>query len=286
MMSGTWDDAAWHDFVGELDLWADQGRRPSFWWRDDDAGRPDPAFERLLSLAADLALPLGLAVVPSWLTPEVAELIRAMPTSAVVLQHGFAHANHETQIQPGERKVRPAEYGISRPAQAASRELAEGLTCLRAAFGGRFLPVFVPPWNRMAATVLASLPDLGYRGLSAFGPRPCAEPAPRLIQVNCHADPILWREAKRFAGAGATLERLRAHLLARRAGQADPCEPTGILTHHRDMDSTFWSFLKELLSRLRAHTAVRFPSLTSLLLPGSRASSETGTAAGGPPEGS
>jgi hypothetical protein len=263
-MSGTWDDAAWQDFTAELDAWVGEGRRASLWWRDDDAGRSDPAFEHLLSLAADLALPLGLAVVPAWLTPAVTEAIRATPTSVVVLQHGFAHANYETQIQSGERKVRPAEYGIARPAQAASKEMLEGLACLKGAFGDRFLPVFVPPWNRIASTVLTTLPHLGYRGVSAFGPRHCAEPVPRLFQVNCHADPILWREGRRFAGAGATLERLRAHLVARRSGQADPHETTGILTHHREMDHVFWSFLQELFSNLRTHPAVRFPPLTSL----------------------
>jgi hypothetical protein len=283
-MSRTWDGVAWHAFVAELDAWVDHGRQASFWWRDDDAGKPDPAFDRLLSLAADLALPLGVAVVPTWLTPEVAETISAMPTSVVVLQHGSAHANHETQIQPGERKVRPAEYGMARPTQVTSRELADGIVCLRTAFRDRFLPVFVPPWNRIASTIMASLPGLGYRGVSAFGPRLCAVPAPHLFQVNCHADPILWREGKRFAGASPTLERLRAHLLARRAGQTDPSEPTGILTHHRDMDPMFWSFLEELLSRLRTHPAVRFPPLASVLLAESGVPDESGRAASTPQE--
>jgi hypothetical protein len=265
-MSETWDDVAWQECAGELDAWVKEGRRASFWWRDDDAGRSDPALEQLLSLAADLGLPLGLAVVPTWLTPAGTEAIRATPTSVVVLQHGFAHTNYETRIRPGERKVRPAEYGVSRPPQAAAKEISEGIARLRAAFEGRLLPVFVPPWNRIAPTILATLPHLGYRGVSAFGPRHCAEPVPRLLRVNCHADPILWREGKRFAGAGATLDRLRAHLVARRSGQADPHEPTGILTHHLDMDRMFWGFLQKLLRSLRSHPAVRFPPVASLFI--------------------
>ncbi len=265
-MSGAWDDAAWQDLAGELDVWLEEGRRASFWWRDDDAGRSDPALEQLLSLAADLGVPLGLAVVPTWLTPAVLEAIRSTPPSLVVLQHGFAHTNYETEIQPGERKVRPAEYGIARSPQAASEEMSEGMARLRAAFESRFLPVFVPPWNRIAPTILATLPHLGYRGVSAFGRRHCAEPMPCLFQVNCHADPILWREGKRFAGAGATLERFRAHLVARRSGQADPHEPTGILTHHREMDHVFWDFLRKLFTSLQTHPVVRFPPLTSLFI--------------------
>lgn len=264
-MSRAWDEPAWRAFVAELDAWISQGRQASFWWRDDDAGRPTPAFDRLLSLAAEVGLPLALPVVPAWLAPEVAETIRAAPGPVVVLQHGFAHANHETEIQPGEQKLRPAECGTARPAQAVLAELAEGCTGLKTAFGSRFLPVFVPPWNRIAPAVLAGLPRVGYRALSAFGPRAVAEPVPGLLQVNCHADPIVWREGKRFAGASATLERLRAHLAARREGHADPSEPTGLLTHHGDMDPLCWAFLEELLGRLRAHPAVTFPPLPSLL---------------------
>jgi len=266
-MSESWNDPAWQALAGELDAWLHQGRRISFWWRDDDAGRPDPGFERLLSLAAERALPLGLAVVPAWLTPEVAEAIKGMPATVVVLQHGFAHVNHETEVQPGEHKVRPAECGAARPAAVVLEELAEGGARLRAAFGRRFLPVFVPPWNRIGSDVVAGLPRVGYQGLSAFGARAAVQPAPGLLQVNCHADPIHWRGGKRFAGAGVMLDRLRAHLAARREGRADPGEPTGILTHHRDLDPVCWSFLEELLDRLRTHPAVTFPPLASLLAP-------------------
>jgi len=265
-MSGVWDEPAWHAFAAELDAWLSQGRRASFWWRDDDAGQPSSAFTRVLSLAVDLSLPLGVAVVPAWLSPEVAEAIRAAPAAVAVLQHGFAHANHETGNQPGQRKARPAECGSARPSQAVLEEVVEGGARLGVAFGGRFLPVFVPPWNRIAPEVLDGLPRVGHRGLSTFGPRAAPEPVPGLLQVNCHADPIVWREGKRFAGAGATLERLRAHLFARRAGHADPSEPTGLLTHHRDMDPTFWAFLEELLGRLQTHPAVTFPPVPSLLV--------------------
>jgi len=265
-MSRAWDEPAWQAFAAELDAWESRGRQATFWWRDDDAGRSTPAFERLLSLAADLALPLGLAVVPAWIAPEVAEAIRAAPESVVVLQHGFAHVNHETANPSGERKIRPAECGPARPPQAVLEEVAKGRAALTAAFGSRFLPAFVPPWNRIGPAVLAGLPGLGYRALSAFGPRAGAEPLADLLQVNCHADPIVWREGKRFAGAGATLERLRLHLGPRRAGRADPSEPTGLLTHHRDMDQAFWAFLEELLGRLRTHPAVAFPPLSSLLV--------------------
>lgn len=265
-VSSAWAEPAWQALAAELDAWLGQGRQATFWWRDDDAGRPDPALKCLLSVARAAALPLGVAVVPAWLTAEVTDWLRSAPDPVVVLQHGFAHTNHEREIQPGERKVRPAEYGVSRPAGVAFQEMAEGATRLRERFGNRFLPVFVPPWNRIAPAVVVGLPSLGYRGLSTFGPRVTAEPTPGILQVNCHADPILWREGKRFAGAVATLDRIRAHLAARRVGQVDPSEPTGLLTHHRETDPAGWEFLEEFLARLRAHPAVTFPPLASLLM--------------------
>jgi len=265
-MSEAWDEGAWQALSGELGAWQREGRPASFWWRDDDAGRPDSALDRLLCMAANVGLPLGLAVVPAWLTNGVAEAIRVAPQSVVVLQHGFSHTNHETEIPPGERKVRPAECGMARPARVTLDEAVEGARRLRAAFGSRYLPVLVPPWNRIAAEVLAGLPGAGYQALSTFRPRPTAEPVPGLLQVNCHVDPILWRQGKRFAGAAGTLEGLRAHLAARRRGQVDPAEPTGLLTHHRDMEEPCWDFLAELLARLRSHPAVTFPPLPLLLL--------------------
>jgi hypothetical protein len=265
-MSEAWDEGAWQAFSGELDAWERAGRRASLWWRDDDAGRPDSNLDRLLRMEAEIGLPLGLAVVPAWLTPEVASAIRDAPEDVVVLQHGFSHTNHETEIPPGERKVRPAECGAARPARFTLDEMVEGAHRLRAAFASRSLPVFVPPWNRIAADVLAGLPGAGYRTVSSFRSRPAAEGAPGLLQVNCHVDPILWRHGKRFAGAAGTLEGLRAHLAARRNEQVDAAEPTGLLTHHRDMEESCWDFLAELLARLQRHPAVVFPPLPVLLL--------------------
>ncbi|HEV8308263.1 MAG TPA: polysaccharide deacetylase family protein [Methylomirabilota bacterium] len=264
-MSAAWDDGAWQRLAAELDAWHRDGREASLWWRDDDAGRPHPGFDRLLALAGRTGIPLGLAVVPAWLIPEVAAAIRGAPGSVAVLQHGWAHANHETVAPPGERKVRPAECGAARPPEVVLAEVTAGRADLAAAFGARWLPVFVPPWNRIAPAVLQGLSRAGCRALSAFGRRHPGDPAPELRRLNCHADPIVWREAKRFAGAAATLDGLRAHLADRRRGRADANEATGLLTHHRDMDEAFWEFLAEWLGRVAAHPGATFPPLPALL---------------------
>jgi hypothetical protein len=244
-------------------VWRAAGRVATLWWRDDDAGAADPALVRLVELAARVAVPLGLAVVPAWLSQDAVESIRAAPDRVAVLQHGFAHANHETRAPAGERKVRPAECGDARPAAIVLDEIGRGRVRLAGAFGGRFLPVFVPPWNRIAPDVVAGLAELGHRGVSAFGPRPAVFAT--VSWLNAHADPIAWREGRRFLGARAALDRLRAHLAARRAGQADPTEPTGLLTHHRDMDPAFWTFLERFLGLVRDHPGAHLPTLDHLL---------------------
>src|SRR5262249_38802804 len=85
--------AAWSAFAAELGAWQAAGRVATFWWRDDDAGRPHPGFERLLALAARTGVPLGLAVVPAWLAPEVATALRDAPPAVAVLRHRRAPPN-------------------------------------------------------------------------------------------------------------------------------------------------------------------------------------------------
>jgi len=265
MTGEAWDEVAWATFADELDAWCAAGRIATFWWRDDDAGTPHPGLERLLALAGRRRIPLGVAAVPAWLEPEVATALAGAPAAVAVLQHGWAHANHETSPPPGERKVRPAECGAARPADVVLAELTGGWARLRATFGPRALPVLVPPWNRIAPAVVAGLPAAGYRALSAFGGGDAGAGTLALRRLDCHADPIVWREGRRFAGAAATLERLRGHLVARREGRADPAEATGLLTHHRDMGPDFWTFVDEWLARLAAHPAARFPPVGSLI---------------------
>jgi hypothetical protein len=262
----AWDDSAWDAFAAELAAWRAEERIATLWWRDDDAGATDPALARLLALATRVAVPLGLAVVPAWLTGDAVDSIGAAPAGVAVLQHGFAHANHETRAAAGERKVRFAECGDAREAAIVLDEIGRGRARLAAAFGPRFRPVFVPPWNRIAPGVVAGLAELGHRAVSAFGPRPAAS-AGTVSWLNAHADPIAWREGRRFVGARATLDRLRAHLAARRAGQVDRQETTGLLTHHRDMDPAFWAFLERFLSLVRDHPGAHLPPLDDLLAP-------------------
>jgi predicted deacetylase len=261
-VTDVWDAAAWAELRAELDRW-----RPgaaTCWWRDDDAGAADPALDRLLALAAAHATPITLAVVPAWLDESVAAALANGPAGLRVVQHGWAHQNHEPPAPDGTRG-KPAELGAARPVETALAELATGWARLSRLVPTRLRSALVPPWNRIAASVRDALPRAGYRVLSTFGPRSTPPPDTRLRELNTHVDPIEWRAGKRFRGPAWTLDQIRRHLAERRAGHVDPAEPTGLLTHHKDLTPPAWACLDALLGRLRAHPAVTFPPLDRLL---------------------
>lgn len=236
-----------------LDRYRDTGRAAALWWRDDDAADASPALERLLALAAAQQTPLALAVVPAQAQPALALAIDASGAPCAVLQHGYAHQNH---AGPGEKKI---ELGPQRPAQVILGELATGWLRLETLFARRALPVLVPPWNRLAPFLLPVLPELGYRGLSQFGPRVRVMPVQHVRQVNCHVDPFDWRGGSGFIGGAATVKALAEHLArVLEGGETAAGEPVGLMTHHAVHDEAMWAFLHELLSVTNSHPSVRW----------------------------
>jgi hypothetical protein len=240
----------WSRLAAELDLWRDAGRQATFWWRDDDACRDTPALQRLLAVAQDAKVPVALAVVPALLEPSLAAAL-AQADMATAIQHGYAHRNHAPH------GARNWELGAHRPVDVMAAELESGRNDLERVFGRRFAPILVPPWNRIDDAVVERLPGSGFTGLSTFGPRQQLHPVAGVVQCNTHVDLIAWRRDRAFIGVEAAVDRLVAHLAARRVGTVAPEEPTGLLTHHLDFDATPWpapwSFLSGLFARTKAH---------------------------------
>jgi hypothetical protein len=241
--------SAWERLDAELDAWRAVGRRADLWCRDDDACRDSPALERLLGIARDTDVPVALAVIPALLEPGLVDAV-GQTGFATVVQHGYAHRNH---APPGARNW---ELGLQRPVAQTLAELARGRAGLASSFGPRFRPVLVPPWNRIDPLVAERLPEAGIAGLSTFGPRAGVHPFRGLVQCNTHVDLIAWRRNRAFIGVDVAIDRLVRHLEARRAGIGDSAEPTGILTHHLDLDAPAWKFLADLFARTRNHAAV------------------------------
>ena len=249
----------WDDLDRELDRWQALRRPATLWWRDDDAVEGTPALDRLANLAARHRVPVALAVIPAALQPTL-----ALPPGATVLQHGYAHRNHAAA------GAKTRELG-ARPVPAVASELDAGRARLRAAFGAAFLPIVVPPWNRIDDEVTAALPLLGYEGLSTFGPRAALAPVPGLVQCNAHVDPIAWRAGRGFAGQERCLRHVVAHLADRREGRADAREPTGYLTHHLVHGEDTWAFTEALLARIASHPGARWLAADEAFTCGRRA---------------
>jgi hypothetical protein len=229
--------------TAELDLWAAAGRTATLWWRDDDAGEMTEPLERLFALRNKVDVGVALATVPTRVDdPFRARL--AEEAGVAVLQHGYSHHNFATA---DERKI---ELDASRPAEYVIAELAVGMQTLASVPG--WLPVLVPPWNRIAPHLLPLLPELGFAGLSGLGPRQRQNPMPGLRQNNVHIDPIDWRGGQgppgAFAGTEAALTAAVAHLAARRTGPADSEEATGLMTHHLAQDEDTWRFIEHFIA--------------------------------------
>ena len=248
----------WSDLAGELDAWQAEGRIASLWWRDDDAAAPVPALDRLVGLAREHRVTVGLAVIPALAEPSLATWLESV--RAEVLQHGWAHRNHAAE---GEKK---SELGYGRDAGTAMGELAKGFDSLRELAGARFRPVLVPPWNRIDPALLPALPQAGFRGLTTFGARRAARPAHGLMQTNCHADVVDWRGGRGFVGTERALAAVVGHLAARRKRSVDATEPTGLLTHHAVHEESTWAFIARFVERTRRHPAVRWLAPSEAIL--------------------
>lgn len=250
--------SVWEKLKAELDAWSTAGQQAEFWWRDDDAIDATPTLDRLLALRRQLGIPLSLAVIPANARPMLAASLRG-ESDIDVLQHGYAHINHRPD---GEKK---AELKTDRELWDIARELAEGRGCMIRVFGDDgWRGVMVPPWNRIDPEVAGLLPGLGYHGLTTFDRRAEAEPFPGLTVVNTHIDIVDWVDTRAYAGDAAVIEAAVQHLAAKRTGDADPAEATGLLTHHLAHDEGCWAFIERFGMATVAHPAAVWRSATDL----------------------
>ncbi len=241
----------WSLLDEELDAWVSEGRCADLWWRDDDAAAAGPRLTRLIELCSFTGL--LLAVIPARLQASLVNSLSGV-SHVRVAQHGYAHINHAAR-GTGQGAW---ELGLHRGHAAVLADLQMGRKPLEDQFGPVFLPIVVPPWNHLAPELLPELAARGYRGVSAFGPRVQMSPAPGLLVVNAHCDPIRWKKGAEFAGEGKTLSQLVKHLEQRRKGTVDAAEPTGFLTHHIDLDDEGWAFCEKLATTIEAHAGARW----------------------------
>lgn len=247
----------------ELAVWEAERRECSFWWRDDDLVADSPALRRLAALSERHAAPVLVAVIPAQADTELARATEDGMPSLVFCQHGWGHVNHAAPDQPN------SEFGPARDPAEAEADLARGSERMRDLFGNRFMPVMVPPWNKLAPALAARLPALGLGGLSQYLAEPHA-PVDGLVRVDTHLDIVDWRSGAGVRDPAALVERLVAILQMRRNGQLR--EPIGVLSHHRVMADGTWRFLDRLVAVTAEFSCVRwlhprdvFEGMTSML---------------------
>ena len=123
----------WHELDIELSAWLQIGKRPTMWWRDDDAVKFTPALRKLVCLTQEMNIPLALAVIPSGVQESLAKFIDGI-SEIDVLQHGLSHMNH---APIGEKK---AEFGPHRTKRASGVSLSTFKTLVWVSnLGGLFL---------------------------------------------------------------------------------------------------------------------------------------------------
>jgi len=251
MKEGT-GEAGWDDLTRELDAWLAEGLIATLWWRDDDATGVTDALNTMLEISENTETPIAMAVIPARAGNDLRNRI-IRHKRADVLQHGFAHINHEPE------GCKKSEFGAGRNIEQVQSELRQGRDMLSG--WGSFLPVFVPPWNRMDSRLLEFLPKLGIRGISSFKARSAACPVPGLLGVNTHVDIIKSLDGGRyFIGVGPAIQAIIDHLSSRRLGHVDRDEPSGILTHHLDHNDASWRFLERVFRLVGGHPAGRWVS--------------------------
>src|SRR5690606_2680124 len=148
--------AQWSALRDELARWACDDTVARLWLRDDDAVTVTPALERLAALCSAHGVPYLVAAVPSGADQTLAAYLSGQPL-AEVAAHGWRHHNHAIDTK--------TEFPAERASAKILRDLSEARSRIETLFGAMAVPLFVPPWNRMAPEAAALLPRSGFRAI-------------------------------------------------------------------------------------------------------------------------
>ncbi len=223
----------------------------SVFFRADDIARPSAEFSRLIEIFIAARLPLCLAVVPSWLTPEnYRELLDLTGTTTgqwCFHQHGWQHTNHETS---GKKQ----EFGPGRTKEDQVKDLAKGKQRLQDIMGSSFSPFFTPPWNRCSRESMDGLLELEFKAISRSSNTKPESPA-CLPDIAINTD----LHTRKEQSGDESLHTLLCEITAGIAGGR-----SGVMLHHQLMNSRAFDFLSTLLDVIRSRPALRpvtFPDL-------------------------
>ena len=230
---------------------AESKGRVYLFFRADDVGVPGLQFKRMMDLFAKYGVPLSLAIVPAWLTPERWQYLNGFeknnPARWCWYQHDWQHVNHEAE---GKKQ----EFGDARSLSEIRQDLTRGKCRLEQLMAEAFYPVFTPPWNRCSTNTLAVLKDLGYAAISrSRGSKPLAPRGLPDFYVNVD----LHTRKERDPAAGW-------NNLGREFEQAIASGFCGIMIHHQMMNAAAFDFLETLLKALISHKKIQLVNFKNL----------------------
>jgi hypothetical protein len=214
--------------LDELKRRQDAGNPVELWLRDDDAIEPSAALSRFNTLTKAYSIPATLAVIPENTGEALVENLAPLSHLNIAV-HGWSHNNYAPDTQ------KKQELGNHRSFELVLAELSDGFEVLSTSYAERFVPLLVPPWNRIADDLVAYLPGIGFTGLSTFGhEKPAA-----IRMINTHVDLIDWKGTRGGRAADSLLGEFIENI---RATQ----KPIGFLTHHLVHDEAAWHFMENL----------------------------------------
>jgi hypothetical protein len=257
----------WEDTQRELDRWAGQGLKATFWIRDDDAIETSDRLTRLHDLAERHDVTIGLAAIPAKLHPNLPQYIRKDGYRFHPMCHGWRHVNH---ARAGSR---PSEFGRERPISALIRDARLAHRAFSNHFGD-VGAVFVPPFGRISRALVSVLPEIGFSGISGAAgwlerklshfsdwhvriPATASFSRSDMPKLDVQIDPIDWRDRTAHEPLVISQALVRC-LRARRFGLLASTLPIGLVTHHLDHDERVWQICDNILGLLRRHEAIRF----------------------------
>ncbi|MBB4186301.1 polysaccharide deacetylase family protein [Sinorhizobium terangae] len=266
------ETSIWQPMIDRFDRLKAAGRRVDFWLRDDDAVEPTPALDRLIDLADRFSVPITLAVIPGHTGGELSHYLARHDDIGIAV-HGWTHQNHATPLEKRQ------ELGGHRPREIVLDELGRGYSHLKALHPSSFVPLLVPPWNRIDPGLIEGLPGIGFMALSVFGPErkgrsnpdgaktmksgsiASAFPRDGLSLINTHVDVMDWHGTR-----GCRDHREIIQDIIRRLDEMNVDEEAvGILTHHLVHDESVWEFLSRLFELTAVHPACRWRRVSDLI---------------------
>jgi hypothetical protein len=226
-----------------IEEWKSACGSAPFFLRDDDAARDTPRLQRLFGICRETNVQVMLSVIPGRLQPDLVDAIMACE-HAVPVQHGYRHESHSTV--EGFKSEFPDEEALA-PQLDRVRRGFEGMT---GAFGDRFMPILVPPWNNISHKLVENLAELGIAGLSCSGRRGISSRY-EIKMFNSWVSLNDFARLEEPFDPTVIIDRYLQTIRNRIKQTGDRLEPIGLTTHHLVTSEVQFRFLHGLIETVQ-----------------------------------